>query len=108
MDSVLGTLAHPVRRRTVELLLQHGPARQEVLRGQLEAFGGTLSKHMKELLSSGIVARETARGECRLTQTLQVLQAAADLDKAIAVERAVAASDASDRLQQMPPQGPGT
>lgn len=104
MESVLDALGHPVRRRAVEVLLQHGPARQEVLRSRLEAQGGTLSKHMRPLLASGLVARPTPRGECQLTNpvdTLRLLKAAAELDEAIALQRAAEASDASQRLDDI-------
>ena len=105
MDELLRALGHPVRLRAIQILLQHGPMRQEELRHRLEALEGTLSRHMKELLSVGLVARSSPRGECRIrvpNETLQALQAVAALDEAIAELRAAEAQQAADAWRRLP------
>jgi DNA-binding transcriptional ArsR family regulator len=105
MDSLLDTLGHPVRLRVVELLLHDGELTQKSVLDRLEETReGSLSKHMKELLASGVVVRDTPRGPCRVPHrdlTLRLLQAASELDLAITAGRADEALERSRRLSDL-------
>jgi DNA-binding HxlR family transcriptional regulator len=104
MEALLRALAHPVRLRAIQILLQDGPLRQEELRLRLEALEGTLSKQMKELVTTGLVARSSPKSECRVvlpTETLTALEAIAELDAALAAGRAADAVDTAERLRRL-------
>jgi DNA-binding transcriptional ArsR family regulator len=55
IDAVLAALADPVRRRAIELLGQ-SPRRAGELAGLLDLTAPAMSRHLKELKTSGLVA----------------------------------------------------
>lgn len=55
VDAILAALADPVRRRAIELLW-HSPRRAGELAELLDLTPPTMSRHLKELKTSGLVA----------------------------------------------------
>lgn len=105
METVLQTLAHPLRLRTIQILLQEGPLRQEQIRERLEAQKGHMSGQIRELFRSGLVERNSPRGPIRVVlrdETLDLLQNAADLEEALAARKAALASEEAARLRGLP------
>jgi DNA-binding transcriptional ArsR family regulator len=56
LDGTYGALAHPARRRMLELL-RHGEARVTALAGSFPVSLATTSKHIKVLEAAGLVTR---------------------------------------------------
>lgn len=105
MDPVLSAVAHPTRRRVVEVLLQGGSLKQIEIADRLELLEGSLSKQMAILTRAGLVERPSARGPWSLpypAETLRLLQAAADLDEVITASRAARSHDTAQRLRSFP------
>jgi DNA-binding transcriptional ArsR family regulator len=65
LDAVLDALAEPTRRRVVEIL-RRGPRRAGDLAALLPASPPALSRHLRVLRASGIVAGGGAAGDRRV------------------------------------------
>jgi DNA-binding transcriptional ArsR family regulator len=80
LDSTYGALAHPARRRILELLRQ-GEARVTALAGAFPVSLATTSKHIKVLEAAGLVTR-TVNGRDHLIalEPTQLAEASAWLD----------------------------
>jgi DNA-binding transcriptional ArsR family regulator len=80
LDSTYGALAHPARRRILELL-RHGEARVTALAGAFPVSLATTSKHIKVLEAAGLVTRTvTGRDHVIALEPTQLAHASAWLD----------------------------
>lgn len=74
VDRTLAALAHPARRRTVELLRER-PHRAGELAAALDVTPSVMSRHLKVLRDSGLVAETSPEFDTRVR--IYSLQAAA-------------------------------
>ncbi len=65
LGEVLEALADPVRRRVVELL-KEGPRRAGELAEGVNMSGPAMSRHLRVLRASGVVAAEVLDGDARV------------------------------------------
>jgi DNA-binding transcriptional ArsR family regulator len=65
LDATLAALADPTRRQVVDLL-RRGPRRAGELAAATEMSGPAMSRHLRVLRSSGLVAVEGAEHDARL------------------------------------------
>jgi DNA-binding transcriptional ArsR family regulator len=80
LDSTYGALAHPARRRILELL-RHGDARVTGLAGAFPVSLATTSKHIKVLEAAGLVTRTVhGRDHVIALEPTQLADASAWLD----------------------------
>lgn len=80
-----------------------GDASQKELGADLNLASGTVSRRMKELESLGIVQRDRSHGPYQIVlhrQVWQLLQAAADLARDVAAERATSADTHATQLRR--------
>ncbi|MFJ8082984.1 ArsR/SmtB family transcription factor [Streptomyces sp. NPDC096205] len=65
VDSVLGALADPTRRRLLDLLAAHGEATATTLAGQLPVSRQAVVKHLAVLDTAGLVSASRVGREVR-------------------------------------------
>ncbi|MGC0334391.1 DNA-binding transcriptional ArsR family regulator [Streptomyces sp. SAI-170] len=65
VDSVLGALADPTRRRLLDLLAEHGEATATTLAGQLPVSRQAVVKHLAVLDTAGLVSASRVGREVR-------------------------------------------
>jgi DNA-binding transcriptional ArsR family regulator len=65
LDEVITALADPARRRVVELL-RDGPKRAGELASEIQLSGPAMSRHLRVLRASGVVAADVIDGDARV------------------------------------------
>ncbi|MDR6978346.1 DNA-binding transcriptional ArsR family regulator [Streptomyces sp. 3330] len=98
VDSVLGALADPTRRRLLDLLAAHGEATATTLAGQLPVSRQAVVKHLAVLDAAGLVSGDRVGREVRYavrpsaldTTARWMASLAADWDRRLATIKRVA------------------